>query len=148
RVGSSGARSSSESGTSPAIAGRRSWARSARTPYELPRSSAARLSCMRSFASPRSGGGRSPLLMRRLTRILLVPILLVPILWVWPQRGITRKFSLNTNGVTPAVVRVDRQINLDFMTAPSASLPQQDFNVEWNGWLRIDRDGPYTFDLR
>ena len=86
--------------------------------------------------------------MRYLTRILLVLILLVPILWVWPQRGITRKFSLNTYGVRPAVVRVDRQINLDFMTAASASLPQQEFNVEWSGWLRIDRDGQYTFDLR
>ena len=86
--------------------------------------------------------------MRHLTRILLVPILLVPILWVWPQRGITVKFSLNRNWLRPAVVRVERQINLDFMTAASASLPQQEFSVEWSGWLRTDRDGQYAFDLR
>jgi PA14 domain/GDSL-like Lipase/Acylhydrolase family len=86
--------------------------------------------------------------MRHLTRILLVPILLVPILWVWPQRGITAKFCPNTSWVRPAVVRVGRQINLDFMTADSASLPQQAFSVEWSGWLRTDRDGQYAFALR
>src|SRR5205814_7450247 len=47
----------------------------------------------------------------------------------------------------PAIVRVERQINLDFMTADS-SLPQQNFSVEWSGWLRIDRDGQYTFSTR
>jgi hypothetical protein len=86
--------------------------------------------------------------MRYLTRILLVPILLVPILWVWPQRGITVKFSPNRYWLRPAVVRVERQINLDFMTAASPSLPQQEFSVEWSGWLRTDRDGQYVFDLR
>src|SRR2546428_1059185 len=86
--------------------------------------------------------------MRYLTRILLVPILLVPILWVWPQRGITAKFYFNRYWLKPAVVRVERQINLDFMTAASASLPQQEFSVEWSGWLRTDRDGQYAFDLR
>src|SRR5438132_12618737 len=86
--------------------------------------------------------------MRYLTRILLVPILLVPILWVWPQRGITVKFSPNRNWLRPALVRVERQINLDFMTADSASLPQQEFSVEWSGWLRTDRDGQYAFALR
>ena len=86
--------------------------------------------------------------MRYLTRILLVPILLVPILWVWPQRGITVKFSSNRNWLRPAVVRVERRINLDFMTAASASLPQQEFSVEWSGWLRTDRDGQYAFNLR
>ena len=48
----------------------------------------------------------------------------------------------------PAVVRLERQINLDFMAAASTPLPQQDFSVEWSGWLRTDRDGPYTFELR
>src|SRR5690242_12745817 len=86
--------------------------------------------------------------MRYLTRILLVTILLVPILWVWPQRGVTVKFYPNTSWVRPALVRVERQINLDFMTADSASLPQQQFTVEWSGWLRTDRDGQYAFALR
>ena len=30
----------------------------------------------------------------------------------------------------------------------SASLPQQEFSVEWSGWLRTDRDGQYTFSTR
>src|SRR6185295_19585293 len=84
--------------------------------------------------------------MRYLTRIPLLLILLVPILWIWPQRGTTAKFYGNRHWSGPSVVRVERQINLDFMTA--ASLPQQEFSVEWNGWLRTDRDGQYTFDLR
>ena len=84
-----------------------------------------------------------------MTRILLVPIFLVPILWVWPQRGITATFYPNTHWSNePALVRVERQINLDFMTADSASLPQQEFSVEWSGWLRTDRDGQYTFATR
>jgi hypothetical protein len=85
---------------------------------------------------------------RYLTRILLVLILLVPLLWVWPQRGITVKFHPNRDWIAPALVRVERQINLDFMTAASAPLPQQNFSVEWSGWLRTDRDGQYAFDLR
>jgi hypothetical protein len=83
-----------------------------------------------------------------LARILLVPILLVPILWVWPQRGITTKFYSNRYWVEPASVRVERHINLDFMTGTSASLPQQNFSIEWSGWLRTDRDGQYAFELR
>src|SRR5205807_7088940 len=83
-----------------------------------------------------------------MTRILLVPILLVPILWVWPQRGITAKFYPNTFWVRPVRVLAERQINLDFIAADSASLPQQDFTVEWSGWLRTDRDGQYVFSTR
>ena len=86
--------------------------------------------------------------MRNPTYILLVAILLVPILWVWPHRGITAKFHPNKEWLRPTVVSVERQINLDFMTAAPAPLPQQDFSVEWTGWLRIDRDGQYAFDLR
>jgi PA14 domain/GDSL-like Lipase/Acylhydrolase family len=85
--------------------------------------------------------------MRYLTRILFVAVLLVPILWVWPQRGITAKFYSNTHWVGPARVRVERQLNIDFITADAASLPQQDFTVEWSGWLRTDRDGSYAFAL-
>jgi hypothetical protein len=81
-----------------------------------------------------------------MTRILLVPIFLVPILWVWPQRGITAAFYANPHWSNePALVRVERQINLDFMTADSTSFPQQEFSVEWSGWLRTDGDGQYTF---
>jgi hypothetical protein len=87
--------------------------------------------------------------MRCMTRILLVLIFLVPVLWVWPQRGITVAFYTNPHWRNePAVVRVERQVNLDFVTAGSASLPQQEFSVEWSGWLRIDRDGQYTFSTR
>ena len=87
--------------------------------------------------------------MRRMTRLLLVVICLVPILWVWPQRGLTAAFYTNRQWENePAVVRVERQINLDFVTADSASLPQQEFSVEWSGWLQVDREGQYTFSTR
>ncbi len=86
--------------------------------------------------------------MRHLTRILVVLILVVPLLWVWPRRGVTTKFFPNTQWVGPSLVRVERQINLDFMAADSASLPQQQFSVEWAGWLRTDGDGEYTFTLQ
>src|SRR4051812_40427633 len=84
--------------------------------------------------------------MRWMTRILLVSVFSVPILWVWPQRGITMAFYANPHWTNqPTLVRTERRINLDFMTADSTSFPQQEFSVEWNGWLRIDRDGEYTF---
>ena len=84
--------------------------------------------------------------MRWMTRILFVSIFLVPILWVWPQRGITMAFYANPRwSNAPTLVRVERKINLDFMTADSTSFPQQEFSVEWSGWLRTDRDGEYTF---
>jgi hypothetical protein len=87
--------------------------------------------------------------MQRMTRIALVLIFLVPILWVWPQRGVTAAFYSNPDWRNqPTIVRVERQINLDFLNADSASLPQQEFSVEWSGWLRIDRDGQYTFSTR
>jgi len=92
--------------------------------------------------------------MQRMTRLLLVPICLVPIvvvpiLWVWPPRGVTVAFYTNPRWENePAIVRVERQINLDFLIAESAPLPQQEFSVEWRGWLRIDRDGQYTFSTR
>src|SRR5262245_41397323 len=86
--------------------------------------------------------------MRSITGLLIVSIFLVPILWVWPQRGTRAAFYTNPQWSSePAIVRIERQINLDFVTADS-SLPQQDFSVEWNGWLRIDRDGEYTFSTR
>jgi PA14 domain-containing protein/GDSL-like lipase/acylhydrolase family protein len=84
--------------------------------------------------------------MRWMTRILLVPIFLVPFLWVWPQRGITVAFYANPRwSDVPTLMRAERQINLDFMTADSTSFPQEQFSVEWSGWLRTDRDGEYTF---
>src|SRR4051812_9875421 len=84
--------------------------------------------------------------MQRMIRIPLVLIFLLPILWVLPQRGVTAAFYSNPHWDNePAIVRVERQINLDFLSADSASLPQQEFSVEWSGWLRIDRDGQYTF---
>jgi len=79
-------------------------------------------------------------------RTVLVATLLVPLLWVWPHRGITMAFYANPAWSSdPAVVRAERKIDLDFMTADSTSFPQQQFSVEWNGWLRTDRDGEYTF---
>src|SRR5437016_4261010 len=84
--------------------------------------------------------------MRWLTRILLVVTFLVPFLWVWPQRGVTMAFYANRRwDNAPTLTRVERKINLDFMTVESTSFPQQEFSIEWTGWLRTDRDGEYTF---
>jgi hypothetical protein len=84
--------------------------------------------------------------LRWITRVLLVAICLVPLLWVWPQRGATMAFYTNPRWSNdPLLVRVERKINLDFMAADSTSFPQQNFSIEWSGWLRTDRDGEYTF---
>jgi hypothetical protein len=84
--------------------------------------------------------------MRWITRIVLALIVLLPILWVWPQRGLTMAFYANPRwSDQPTLTRVERRINLDFMTEESTPFPQQQFSVEWSGWLRTDRDGDYTF---
>ena len=84
--------------------------------------------------------------MRYLTRILLVAIFFLPALWVWPQRGATAAFYTNPHwSGNPSFVRAERKINLDFMTADATSFPQQQFSIEWSGWLRTDVDGQYTF---
>src|SRR5580704_15890069 len=62
------------------------------------------------------------------------------------MRGITMAFYANPRWSNdPTLTRVERKIDLDFMTAGSTSFPQQEFSVEWSGWLRTDRDGEYTF---
>jgi hypothetical protein len=86
--------------------------------------------------------------MRALTRVLLVLICVVPSFWVWPPRGLTASFYANQHWANePARVRVERQLNLDFISS-APSLPQQEFSVEWSGWLRTDLAGPYTFSTR
>jgi hypothetical protein len=87
--------------------------------------------------------------MRWLTRILIALLLLVPLLWVWPQRGMTVSFYANSDWQEPPLmVRVERQINLDTITADPAAFPQQNFTVQWDGWLRVDTAGLYTFCTR
>jgi hypothetical protein len=96
---------------------------------------------------PRHSTQRLSAILRWMTRGLLVAIVLVPLLWVWPQRGTTASFYTNPSwSHEPALVRVERQINLEFVN--SVPLPQQAFSVEWSGWLRADREGQYTFSTR
>ena len=58
-----------------------------------------------------------------MTRILLVPIFLLPILWVWPQRGTTAAFYTNPQWDNePAIVRVERQFNLFLLQNPAKAL--------------------------
>ena len=55
-----------------------------------------------------------------MTRLLLISIFVVPTLWIWPQRGFTMAFYANPQwSGDPVLVRVERNLNLDFMTAGS-----------------------------
>src|SRR5262249_61644951 len=92
---------------------------------------------------------RTVITTRNLTRILLVAILVVPLLWLWPRRGVTASFYTNPEWKNePALVRVERQINLDFMNTDSRTLPQEQFSVEWTGWLRVDPAGQHPLPTR
>jgi len=86
--------------------------------------------------------------MRYLTRILLVPILLVPILWVWPQRGITVKF-LPQQELAQAGCCARRAADQSRLHDRGfASLPQQEFQCRMER-LAADRSRwAVRFDLR
>jgi hypothetical protein len=78
--------------------------------------------------------------------VLLLALLGLPWLWVWPQRGITASYYANPDWQgRPVVTRAERQINLETIAADPETFPPRQFSVEWVGWIRIDRDGVYTF---
>jgi hypothetical protein len=73
-------------------------------------------------------------------------ILILPVLWVWPPRGLEGRYydHLGWNGDS-AFTLLDQQITLDAVGQHAQTFPQENFSVNWIGWIRIDRAGEYTF---
>src|SRR4029453_12583951 len=86
--------------------------------------------------------------MRYMTRILLVLIFLVPILWVWPQRGITVAFYTNSGWRNePALLRVERQVDLAG-AYPFSPLTDDGSTVAIDGSVVVDNSGVHRAKRR
>lgn len=78
--------------------------------------------------------------------IAALAVLLIPLLWVWPQRGLTAQYYGNTDfRRDPVATQVERRFTLESVEADPATFPQQQFSLVMDAWLRIDVPGEYRF---
>lgn len=81
-----------------------------------------------------------------LLTVLLGLIIFLPLLWVFPSRGLTALYYDNPEWQgDPVIVQQERLINLSTVSQREDAFPQSKFSVTWGGWIRIDRAGEYTF---
>ena len=86
---------------------------------------------------------------RSLLAGVVLALLLIPVLWVWPQRGLTARYHDNTDWKgDPIATRVEPRLTLEAVEAAGTTLPQQRFALVMEGWLRIDDPGEYGFSTR
>jgi lysophospholipase L1-like esterase len=72
----------------------------------------------------------------------------LPLLWIWPQRGLTATYHANTNWQgDPVDTRIETRLTTEAVEE-NRTLPQQQFSMLMVGWLRIDRAGEYGFSTR
>jgi hypothetical protein len=75
-------------------------------------------------------------------------VLLLPLLWFLPSRGlIGAYYDTRDWGGEPMFVQHDKQINLELVEQRQDTFPQRYFSVSWTGWIRIEQEGEYTFLL-
>lgn len=68
------------------------------------------------------------------------------ILWFWPLRGLIGVYYDNPNWEgEPQFLRRDKIINLEIIREQQIQFPQRNFSIRWQGWVRIDQEGTYTF---
>lgn len=78
--------------------------------------------------------------------IFLGLIIFLPLLWVFPSRGVIGLYYDNPEWRgEPAIVQLDKLINLQAVDQRQDTFPQKWFSVTWGGWVRIDRAGEYAF---
>jgi lysophospholipase L1-like esterase len=89
---------------------------------------------------------------RRLRRALIVTLaalVVIPIFWVWPQRGVTATYHANTEWRgDPVATRVESRLTAEVVEENRATMPQQQFSILMVGWLRVDESGEYLFSTR
>ena len=68
------------------------------------------------------------------------------LLWFLPPRGLRASFYANRDWYgEPVFSERAPQITLKTVMQRQDSFPQRDFSAVWEGWIRIDRSGEYTF---
>jgi hypothetical protein len=82
-------------------------------------------------------------------RVAIVALLLIPLLWIWPQRGLTATYHANTEWRgDPVLHRVATRLTAELAEEHRDTIPQQQFSLLMVGSLRIDAEGEYTFSTR
>ena len=78
--------------------------------------------------------------------MILVGIILLSTLWFWHLRGLMGIYYNNPNWEDePEFSQRDKQFTLDVVRDQQEHFPQRNFSVRWQGWIRIDKEGTYTF---
>ena len=81
--------------------------------------------------------------------LLLLAIVALPLVWVWPQRGVTARYYDNTEWAGDAIAsRIESTLTLSTVEREPETFPQRQFSLLMEGWLRIDRAGEYSFSTR
>ncbi|MGQ0736040.1 MAG: PA14 domain-containing protein [Acidobacteriota bacterium] len=81
--------------------------------------------------------------------VAILALLVLPVFWVWPPRGLTATYHGNTEWLgDPVARRIETRLTTDAVEEHRATLPQQQFSMLMVGWLRIDRPGEYEFKTR
>jgi hypothetical protein len=78
--------------------------------------------------------------------LTLIPVLILPILWFLPPRGLTASYYDNPEWRgQPVFSRREKSINLEKVDLIEGTFPSKNFSIMWDGWIEIDREGEYTF---
>ena len=81
--------------------------------------------------------------------LLLVAIVGLPLLRVWPQRGVTARYYDNTEWTGDAIAsRIQSTLTLSTVEQEPETFPQRQFSLLMEGWLRVDRAWEYSFSTR
>jgi hypothetical protein len=87
--------------------------------------------------------------LRGMLIVTALAVVAIPVLWIWPQRGVTATYHANTEWRgDPIATRIETRLTTETVEENRATMPQQQFSILMVGWLRIDERGEYTFSTR
>lgn len=67
------------------------------------------------------------------------------VLWFWPLRGLMGHYYAAPDWQGTRFSQQDAQITLNMLDVYRDKFPQEDFSIQWEGWIHIDLAGTYTF---
>lgn len=81
--------------------------------------------------------------------VTLLALILLPIFWIWPQRGLTATYHANTEWLgDPVATRIETRLTTEAVEENRTVIPQQRLSMLMVGWLRVDEPGEYKFSTR
>jgi hypothetical protein len=81
--------------------------------------------------------------------VTVLALVIIPVLWIWPQRGLTATYHANTQWLgDPVATRIETRLTTEAVEENRTVIPQQQFSMLMVGWLRVDEPGEYGFSTR